>query len=172
MRRARPWLCTPCSSVSMPSGAMASSRPQLQPPKSGLGLWLLAQGSADLALCAAWDGSWGCEVLAVGTGWVLLAWLAGDGALCTELCRAASCHEVRWEQGRGLVSVTVGPAPRSRGVLGALAAGVSPPGSRVLSAPQTSILPFPSQGPLRMQAWEPRWGMRSVCFHGDGHDIR
>lgn len=97
MRRARPWLCTPCSSVSMPSGAMASSRPQLQPPKLGLGLWLLAQGSADLALCAAWDGLWGCEVLAVGTGWVLLAWLAEDGALCTELCRAALCHKVRWE---------------------------------------------------------------------------
>lgn len=124
------------------------------------------------ALSGAREGAWGCEVLAVGVGWVLPAWLAGDGALCTELCRAAPRQEVRWGQGRGQVSVTVGPAPRGRSVLGALAAGASPPGSRALSAPQTSALPFPSQGPPRMQAWEPRWGMRSVCFHGDGHDIR
>lgn len=175
-RRARPWLCTPCSSVFTPSGAMASSTPQLQPPTPGLGLRLLARGSADPALVGCSERGPGGRVGLRGAGcWRGLGAprVAGWGR-CFVHRAVPSCPTPRSEMGtgQGQVSVTVGLAHRGRSVLGALAAGASLPGSRALSAPQTSALPFPSQGPPRMQAWEPRWGMRSVCFHGDGHDIR
>lgn len=90
MRRARPWLCTPCSSVSMPSGAMASSD-----LSSNLQNWGWGSGSlpraAQTLLCAQPGMACGavrCWLLA-RAGCSLLGWLRT--ALCALSCAELPC---------------------------------------------------------------------------------